>query len=39
MMCEDITDQQLLVDGHRGDTVVVWEPERELEITFHALTG
>jgi hypothetical protein len=39
MMCEDITDQQMLEDGHRGDTVVVWELERELEITFHALTG
>ena len=39
MMCEDITNQQMLEDSHRGDIVVVWEPERELEITFHALTG
>jgi hypothetical protein len=39
MMCEDITDQQLLEDGNGGDTIVVQESELEPEITLHALTG
>jgi hypothetical protein len=32
-------EQQMLEDGHRGDTVVVQELELEPEITLHALTG
>jgi len=32
-------EQQMLEDGHMGDTVMVQEPELEPEITLHALTG
>jgi hypothetical protein len=32
-------EQQMLEDGHRGNTVVVQEPELEPKITLHALAS
>lgn len=39
MICEDITDKQMLEDDHGEDTTEVQESELEPEITLHALIG
>ena len=39
MVCEEITSQQTLEADQDGDVGEVQEPELELEITLHALTG
>lgn len=39
MIYEDITDQQILKNDHKGDAAEVQKPELEPKITLHALTG